>query len=680
MRLLLFIIIFSPYSRLWAQGIDPSFSHNAGFYTTTINLILTAPSGYETRYEINGDSVQKDSKLFSTPLIINKTMVVRARTYPLNGGAPSNIITHTFLINETTKLPVVSLTVRRKHLWDVNTGIYADGPNINNCNFYPYPCANYWKGWEKPAYFEYFNPQKQLEVAQNIGIEITGGWSKAQPKKGLLVQFDHNEYGDDKVKNWPLMPEKPHVTTWKNLHLRPGSNGVNQQLGHDAWVQRAARNTNSQYIEYRPCQLFINGEYWGLYELRERQDAHYIKYNYYIDDDSLDMIRFPDSDYYNNAPYKVQAGSDVAWRAMVNNLRAMWSGSDDFYKSLDNYFDLDNYIDYYIYQTYSGNNDWLGPWYNNIRVWRAHQPGSKWRYLLWDMDATFGEQWDTRYSSCFNNINYARHPDAVYGADEHYWIFDKACLNPQFRQRFVTRYVELLNTQLRKDTISEFAYAVKNEINQEMPRNFQRWGGDLGAWQQSFETNLAWIRGRWYCLPRHLDAEFALDHIGILQFKSDPYDVATFSYGNQKDLPYNTEVVALADFETTPLVAYPKPGWVFSHWEANGAQFVGNQSDTIYYVPNNNTILTAYFIQAPDKIPLTNGGVIYPNPSTGKVYIQSELPLGNCTITNTLGQIIQTFEEKSNLKILELHTLPSGLYYFKAEHWTAQKPLVVQQR
>ena len=116
MRLLLFIVFCSPNSILWAQGIEPSFSHNAGFYTATIDLILTAPSGYEIRYEMNGDSVQKDSKLFSTPLIINKTMVVRARTYPLDGGVPSDIVTQTFLINETTTLPIVSLTIRRKHL------------------------------------------------------------------------------------------------------------------------------------------------------------------------------------------------------------------------------------------------------------------------------------------------------------------------------------------------------------------------------------------------------------------------------------------------------------------------------------------------------------------------------------------------------------------------------------
>jgi hypothetical protein len=195
MRFFTLVAICLPVWTL-AQAPAPVFSSQAGFYSGLMSIELTASSDYDIRYTTNGDSVSQYSTLYHQALKFSSTTVLRARCYPHGMFVQAGpIVTQSYIINENLQLPVLSITMATYHLWDINVGIYVEGDQIDTCNFYPYPCANYWQGWVKPAYVEYFGQDKQLKVAQNAGIEITGGWSKANPKKGFLLQFDHDDYG-----------------------------------------------------------------------------------------------------------------------------------------------------------------------------------------------------------------------------------------------------------------------------------------------------------------------------------------------------------------------------------------------------------------------------------------------------------------------------------------------------
>ncbi len=668
MRFFTLVAICLPVWTL-AQAPAPVFSSQAGFYSGLMSIELTASSDYDIRYTTNGDSVSQYSTLYHQALKFSSTTVLRARCYPHGMFVQAGpIVTQSYIINENLQLPVLSITMATYHLWDINVGIYVEGDQIDTCNFYPYPCANYWQGWVKPAYVEYFGQDKQLKVAQNAGIEITGGWSKANPKKGFLLQFDHDDYGDGKVKDWPLMPDKPTVTTWKNLHVRPGGNGLHSQFGHDAWIQKAMKETHNDYIAYQAAHVFLNGQYWGVYELREREDKHFIRYNYGVDKDSVDVIRFPESSNFYGISnyYAVQAGSDSIWKQTVRRMHDANPKDAGFYGLIDAEFDLDNYIDYFAVQTFIGNNDWLGPWFNNIRVWRPQTLTGKWRYMLWDLDGSMGEQWDDRYTPCFDNIQYARHPDGW--VIEHSWMFDKMCQNPQFQEQFARRYVDLLNTVLSPAHLTEVANEIRDGVEPDIIRNFLRWGGSKSFWRQQFELNIEWARQRRACAANQVAKALSLKGSVALSLEMQPAAAGRASVGIVTDIVAPWYGIFFKDYSVSVGVE-PEEGWIFSHWESDGDPLAQPDSAHFEHQFTQYTKLTAYFIPKVNVAGFSDGAVLYPNPATDWVFVQSEKALGLCTLRDALGRFVSTFQTANTYARFNVEGLPAGLYTLHADTW-----------
>jgi hypothetical protein len=668
-QLTLFIFVILPFW-LFAQVDTPVFSKQAGFYTGSTMVELTAPQGCVIRYTLNGDSVTSVSFLYQTKLTFNSTKVLRARCFSQNNALlPSEIVTKTYLVNENMTLPVLSITMAPYHLWDNEVGIYVAGTQVDTCNFYPYPCANYWQRWVKPAYVEYFDANKQQQVAQNVGIEITGGWSKANPKKGLLVQFDHDDFGDGKVNNWPLMPDKPHVTTWKNLHLRPSSNGVNNVFAFDAWLEKAMKTTNNDYIAYQPAHILLNGAYWGIYELRERQDKHFLRYNYGLDKDSVDILRFPESsDFYGNTNYyAVQGGTDSLWKKTVRILDNADPKSANFYSIIDQEFDLANYIDYFIVQTFIGNNDWIGPWYNNIRVWRPQTVNGKWRYMLWDLDGALGEQWDARYTPCFNNINYARNPDEY--TLEHSWMFDKMCRNKEFQHRYAQRFTELINTILTPKHLTNVADTVRMELNADIARNFTRWEGMKSDWWAQYDKSIDWAEKRQSCVNTDVARAMVLKGAITLNVKTQPLDAGLASVAMIEDIVGEWKGYFFRDFPVK-IGVEAKDGWIFSHWGAVGDVLDNPKSLSFEQNFEKSTTLTAYFIPKEKVQGFKDGAALYPNPANQWVFVQSDTPLGKCFLRDALGRLVLSFETEENYGSFDVEGLADGVYWLETKEWS----------
>lgn len=665
----------------WLVAQTPTFSHTAGFYSGTLNLELSGPANCTIRYTLTGDSVQASSPVYTGTLPLTHTRVVQARCFPNDGGAPGPVVTQTFLVNEVVTLPVVSLTVAPYHLWDENVGIYVEGPQIDTCNFYPFPCANYWQGWEKPAFVEFFEPGQNRKFGQRTSVEVTGGWSKANPKKGLLLKFDHDVYGGGKVKDWPLMPDKPHLTTWKKLHLRPGGNGQTGLFQHDAWLQRVMRNEHTDYMAYRPAHLFLNGEYWGIYELRERQDAHYVQYNHGVDNDLVDLLRFPASGYYQPVYYyETQEGTDTEWLQTVGALQNLSPFTEAFYTAANEEFDLDNYIDYFAFQTFIGNNDWLGPWMNNIRTWRQQGPTGKWRYMLWDLDGSCGEQWDWgRYTPCFNTIHYARHPE-WWSENEHNWMFDKLLLNPQFRDRFVNRYADLLNYTLQPSRMRNLAYQMRDELRPDINRNFNRWWGNTTDWQLRIDNSLSWATARIGCTRQHLSVECDAGSQVLVTLEVKPSQAGKASINSIGPFERTWTGTYFSEVPVSVRVEAASPGWVFSHWESDGEVLLQPDSSHFTQKIGSNSRLTAFFAVSDPRENGTGDPVfVAPNPSADLVFVKADTPLGTCILTNELGQEQLRFSSPQTQYVFSVTGLLPGVYFLKSEGWAkAQRVVVVK--
>jgi len=272
---------------------DPIFSLKAGFYNGSQTTTIAASLAGNVYYTRDGNDPTQSSPVYTTSISIDSNTILKSRFYPSDPKLlPSKIITATYFINENIKLPVVSITTPPANLFDHFTGIYEFGPNqIDTVNAYPFVDANFWQGWEKPAHIEFFDRNKDLGFDLDIGLKIHGNFSKSFPQKSfrILAKDDYNE----RWINYNLFPEKPYINKLKSFNIRNGGIDYNTTHFRDAFMQRVVKGLKLDDMAYEPCVLFLNGKYWGVYGMRERQNDTYLYENHSeIEAGTIDYLRF----------------------------------------------------------------------------------------------------------------------------------------------------------------------------------------------------------------------------------------------------------------------------------------------------------------------------------------------------------------------------------------------------
>ena len=283
--LIIFILICNT---AWAQKNKlepPSFSYPAGLYTTKIELNITENTANVTiYYTTDGSEPSQKSKEYKRAITIDTSQVIRAKAFKKDYLA-SNTATASYLIHEHFPYAVVSLSLNPEDLWDEKTGIYVEGPHASAKH--PHYGANYWKNWEKRGHVEFWDTNSVLGFSQDIGIRIFGGWSRTFPQKSFKL-YAKEEYGDAYMK-YPIFPDKP-IKKYKRIALRNGGSDCDGSHFRDEFMIGMMKNSGIDIQAYRPAVVFLNGQYWGIYFIREKVDEYFIAENHHVDKDSLDMI------------------------------------------------------------------------------------------------------------------------------------------------------------------------------------------------------------------------------------------------------------------------------------------------------------------------------------------------------------------------------------------------------
>lgn len=594
----------------------PSFSLGAGFYNSTQTLSISSPTGL-VRYTLDGKDPDQSCALFSTPLSIDSTTVVRARTYstdPLE--LPSEIITNTYFINENIELPVVSLTSDPYNLFDYYYGIYVFGPNADTVNV-PFQGSNFWQGWERPANIEYFDPNGNLGFETPSSIAIQGNYSKAWPQRGFAVKTKENYKGE--TIDYPLFPDKPNITQYKSFNIRNAGSDWNKAHMRDRFNQKnAQKSTGLDIMDGRPCVLFINGDYWGVYELREKQDKDYIENNSGVPSDKIDFLQF-DGD--------IIEGSNTAFLNM-----STWIGANDMsvaanYNTAKGMLDIENFCDYFITETYIINIDWLGSYTNNIKFWRPNNPVGKWRYVLWDTDLSLGfaSAWGGAASTDFLDV--AINPVTT---NPHSTMLAGLLANIEFKNYFVDRYADLMNTIFLPGTMQQNADAIHDEMLPEMARHFNRWGGSfLGGligpsdnvpeWENEIDTMMLFASNRIGFARDQLQSQFSLTKQVDVTL-----DVTPAGAGKIKISTITPETLPWSGvyFDGVPvtITAIANPGYEFKYWEANSNLAINDSISSITLNIDTNDLFKAHFEM------LELGMDVFPNPFSNIITINYQLP------------------------------------------------------
>jgi hypothetical protein len=549
---------------------QPVFSSASGFYNQPVLLNMsTAAENVSVRYTLDGKIPDSSATLYHSAIFIDTTTVVRAAAF-LSDGRSSGINTATFIINESFDLPVVSLTTDPKNLWDPDIGIYAKGGNARDD--YPYKGANFWREWERPIHIEFFEPDQRLAFTADAGVRIFGHSSVGAPFKPLVF-YARKQYGDGSFKH-QIFPDKD-IHEFEAFMLRNSGNDWNRTLFRDAFMHELASEIRLPGQAYRPAIVFINGVYWGLQNLRERMNEHYVASNFHVETDAMDLMAW-------NYGLQVYAGDDILFKDLRNFVKENDLSVPENYSHASSLIHVGNFIDYFIMQVYCNNRDWPS---NNQYLWRPRQEGGRWMWLLKDMDHGFGYEVSYNYNSLVRN---ALKDD----------LFPHFLENPGFRVAFINRFTFLMNTLFRPSHVNDVIAKVKWHIEPEVPRHIQRWA-DAEAFGNPPTSMQEWDA---YCEELNLFAEkripvarqqlrdyFKLGELIDVTINIDSPDMGTLRIENQplQSSPWHGQF-----YKGVPLVleAKPRTGYRFAGWEG-----LGVDSDSVILVPESDLTITAKF-------------------------------------------------------------------------------------
>ncbi|MFN0276521.1 MAG: CotH kinase family protein, partial [Chitinophagales bacterium] len=428
---------------------SPAFTLNAGFYDAAISTAITIPAGdVSVYYTTDGQIPTTSDNLYTgTPIDISYTTVLKARCFDNTGVLlPGKVITNTYLVDEDITVPVISITTDDVNLYGAS-GIYD----------------NWWTDWKKPCYIEYFDSLHINAFEQNAGIKIDGGagGSRSLSQKSFRIEPDNSSYGDG-ILNYPIIPRLWYVDDYERFYLRNGSNFSNVLPYKDAYMTRITDGTLNEHMAYTPIVVFLNGEYWGLYELRDKLDEPHFEHVHNVPNEELDLLSLS---YWYGGVLRTLSGSDSDFYDMKDYLYYYPTPTDtDFFSIANQYLDLYQFTDYLIAETYLGNADW--PW-NNIKIFRDRGGNNKWQYGLIDVEWGLGySAWTNAYTDMISYLfGYNYNMEQFYALNQ----------NEKFRHYFVNRYADLMNTTFQADRMLAMEDTIYNEVEGELARQWKRW-------------------------------------------------------------------------------------------------------------------------------------------------------------------------------------------------------------
>jgi len=438
-------------------------------------------------YTINGSDPTDASFEYAGPLVIEASTVIKAIVY-CDGKIPSDISAKTFLVEDAHSLGIVCLTCDPDDLFGYENGIWADGPGWTET--YPHKGANFWKDWEREVFFEYYTPSGELGISFSAGIKNHGQYSRAQAQKSVSINLKE-AYGSG-TAYYPFFGDDG-LAVFDNLLLRTGGQDWNYTNLIDAYCQRVVEGQmDLDYMQDLPVAVYVNGEYWGLYYIREKINESYVYYHQGIEEDDLDMIKG------NNT---VETGSYTAHKELLNYIKNHNLANQEYFDYVASQIDIEEWTNYWIVESYFANTDT-----GNIRFYKSKTDG-KWRWILFDMDWAL---YTTTYH--WNMIEEFIAPSG-HGVGNMFSTTIAVGLfkNEAYKQYFIEKYAEYMNTVFRPERMIEILEQMVDEIDEEMKRQCDRWGAmTYTRWQKNIENLKTIIQKRWNYSKGDLKETFKL--------------------------------------------------------------------------------------------------------------------------------------------------------------------------
>lgn len=360
---------------------EPVFSIKGCVMSTkeTITLMLTlpdgSPEGTEIRYTLDGSEPTKNSQLYQSQLSFNTNKIVRAKLF-CDGKLSPRSTTHSYLFHgRDITLPVISINTDNRYFNDSKIGIYSDNKASDGKK-------NYEHNWRRPMNIEFFMKDMNASTLnQLIEARVCGGATRGAARKSMAI-YANKRFGEKRF-NYEFFPDqKPGLKDFKSLMLRNAGNDFDYLYMRDAIIQRnVGSHLDIDWQAWQPAIVYINGQYRGMLNIRERSNEDNIYTNYNGLED-LDMFE-------NWGELK-----EGTWDN-YNAFKVFYNEHGHTMAEFEQWMDCMEFLNLMAANLYYNNVDFPG---NNIVMWRPTAEGGRWRWIMKDTDYTMG-----LYSQCAAN-------------------------------------------------------------------------------------------------------------------------------------------------------------------------------------------------------------------------------------------------------------------------------------
>ncbi len=608
----------------------PRFSVWGGLHAGAVEVeIRGAMAGHEIRFTTDGTPATALSPRVLGPIRVEDSGVLRAVAVD-GAGRLSQEVVHSYLIGVSHTLPVVSIAAagsnfdfRDGYLTGMGNGVLgAQGQVLVN---FPYEASNAWRDRELAVHVELFEPDGTTGLRQHAGMKVHGGWgSRGYPQKSYSLyarrkygsgSFNHAVFpgsdvdrfeslvlrnsGNDNQSSHQTVPRPPitqfgPTASWGSYFVRGTFT-----LMRDAMMQRLVAGLGLDGQAYRPAVLYVNGEYWGIHNIREKLTSHHVIAHHEVPEGSIDLIEGYGS---------TRAGSGTAYIAMRDyiNGRNLTTGTN-YQHVATALLDVDNFIDYSLAVAYFQNFD-IG----NVKSWRPRVARGRFRWMLYDQDYGFN-LWPAQvypaamardyadYGNMFRFMTAGTGTSTAWpNAGGRTLLLRRLLTNGQFREQFIRRCADLLNTSFREARVVGVIDGMASVIRPEMPAHLERWswqelvGRGFGAPHQQepvpftpavWEGNIAGLK------------EFAATRPGVVRTQCISHFSLTGGMGTMEvrvDPPgtgqvrVNTIVAEGSPWTGIYFGAYPttlrplaRPGYRFAGWTTPTGSVAGSRIDWV---------------------------------------------------------------------------------------------------
>ena len=606
-----------------------------------LSLPEGAPEGTVIRYTTDGSEPVATSKKYSSAINITKTTVVRAKAFCNGWLSPmSTAQSYVFHPREIT-LPIFSIQTNDKYLNDSEIGLFANNKSKEDKKTHD---------WRRPMNIEFFPKEGEESAFNQLGeLRIQGGQSRSNALKSLALYANKRFDPDHKQFVYEFFPDqKPGMKKFKSFSLRDGGNDFSDLYFRDAIIQRTmASHTDLDWQACHSAVLYINGEYMGMLNIRERSNEDNIYSNYNgLEDIDLIEISHEKNGNSDNFIEELKEGTNDFYEAF----KAFYSEKGHTKAQYEEWIDVDEYLTVMVMNLFYGNIDFPG---NNFVLWRPNdedtESGLPKRFRVIVKDTDFGLGLYGRQNN-YNTIDLLYNP-SKYQNDN--WAFTEPATrliknmleNTDLLNLFIDKCCVFMGDFMNGKGTGETIELIKAEAMEEFVAHRDKYNPGWGWFPPDNRSEITnkfndaknWAEGRPNYFYQHIGNQWNLGTPRTLTINKTKKSDIAITFNNIKLSGNTFDGKYFKDRTITLNATANEEGKIVTGWKVTGAVSKEVQGNELtLQMPNGNIAIEPIVSigsgieEIANSQQLMTNGQLYDllgnkvvTPQTGSIYIQN---------------------------------------------------------